>query len=149
MSVICCNQVPPNITRETNPMSDKPRVLIVEDDLAMVNMLKSMLEDEGFETRSALGEKALRIAQEYQPEVILLDVMMPVMDGLEWSTRAKADPVLSKIPIIALSAANSSTLKQTYQDLQADSFLRKPFDIDVLLNLVHSFSQQTKELRVG
>jgi CheY-like chemotaxis protein len=130
-------------------MSDKPRVLIVEDDPAMVNMLKNMLGDDGFETMSAIGEKALRLADEFEPDVILLDIMMPVMDGLEWSTRAKADPKLCRIPIIALSAANFSTLKRTFQDLQADSFLRKPFDIDALLDLVHSFSQQTKELKVG
>ena len=129
-------------------MSEKARVLIVEDDLAMVNMLKNMLQDEGYETRSAIGERALTIAEEYQPDVILLDVMMPVMDGLEWSHRAKANPLLSNIPIIALSAANFSTLKRTFQDLKADSFLSKPFDIDALLNLVDSFSQQSKDLRV-
>lgn len=128
-------------------MSDRIRVLIVEDDLAMVNMLKNMLGDEGFETRSAIGEKALKLAEEYQPDVILLDIMMPVMDGLEWSNRAKANPLLNKIPIIALSAANLSTLKRTFQDLQADSFLRKPFDIDALRNLVYSFSQQAKDIR--
>lgn len=129
-------------------MSEKTRVLIVEDDLAMVKMLKNMLQDEGYDTRSAIGEMALAIAEEYQPDVILLDIMMPMMDGLEWSHRAKANPRLRNIPIIALSAANFSTLKRTFQDLQADSFLSKPFDIDALLNLVYSFSQQTKDLRM-
>jgi two-component system cell cycle response regulator DivK len=129
-------------------MSEKTRVLIVEDDLAMVNMLKNMLGDEGFETMSAIGEKALNLAEEYQPDVILLDIMMPIMDGLEWSNRAKSNPLLSKIPIIALSAANISTLNRTFQNLQADSFLRKPFDIDALLNLVYSFSKQAKDIRL-
>lgn len=130
-------------------MSGKPRVLIVEDDLAMVSMLSNMLEDEGYETESAIGEKALRLGEEYQPDVILLDVMMPVMDGLEWSNRAKASPSLSKVPIIALSAANFSTLKRTFKDLQADSFLSKPFDMDALINLVYIFSQQSQDMRLA
>src|SRR5689334_11559893 len=106
-------------------MSEKARVLIVEDDLAMVKMLRNMLQDEGYETRNAIGEQALAIAEEYQPDVILLDIMMPVMDGMEWSHRAKSNPHLRNIPIIALSAANFSTLKRTFHDLQADSFLSK------------------------
>ena len=130
-------------------MSNKPRVLIVEDDLAMVGMLSNMLEEEGYETRSGIGEKALKLAEEYQPDVILLDVMMPVMDGLEWSNRAKATPSLSKVPIIALSAANFSTLKRTFKDLQADSFLSKPFEMDTLINLVYIFSQQSQNMRLA
>ncbi|MBN9390426.1 MAG: response regulator [Chloroflexi bacterium] len=130
-------------------MNNKPRVLIVEDDLAMVSLLTSMLEEEGFDTKDAIGEKALKLAEEYQPDVILLDIMMPAMDGLEWSNRAKANPFLRKVPIIALSAANFSTLKRTFQNLQADSFLSKPFDIDALLNLVYIFSQQAQATRLA
>ena len=130
-------------------MNNKPRVLIVEDDLAMVSLLSSMLEEEGFETKSAIGEKALKLAEDFQPDVILLDIMMPVMDGLEWSNRAKAHPSISKVPIIALSAANFSTLKRTFKDLQADSFLSKPFDLDALLNLVYIFSQQARQTRLA
>lgn len=123
-------------------MNEKARVLIVEDDLAMITMLQSMLEDEGFDTKNAVGEKALLLAEEFQPNVILLDIMMPGMNGLEWSNRAKANPNLNKIPIIALSAASFTTLKRTFKDLQADSFLSKPFEIDTLLNLIYSFSNQ-------
>jgi CheY-like chemotaxis protein len=131
-------------------MVHKTRILIVEDDAAMISMLKNMLEDEGFETRSSVGEAALKLAETYQPDVILLDVMMPVMDGLEWSNRAKSNPRLKKIPIIALSAANFATLKRTFKDLQADSFLSKPFEIDSLLNLIYSFSHhsQTSDMNV-
>jgi CheY-like chemotaxis protein len=127
---------------EKAPVLEKARVLIVEDDLAMITMLQGMLEDEGFETKSAVGEKALKLAEEYRPDVILLDIMMPVMNGLEWSNRAKANPNLAKIPIIALSAASFTTLKRTFKDLQADSFVTNPFEIDTPLNLVYSFSGQ-------
>ncbi len=126
----------------TSRPTDKCKVLIVEDDPTMVNMLKAMLEDEGYEVRNGLGQKALDIAREYRPDVILLDIMMPVMDGLEWSNQAKADPVLKNIPIIALSAADRGTLSTLFKDLQADSYLPKPFDLDVLMNLVYSLSHR-------
>lgn len=120
----------------------RQRVLIVEDDPAMIMLLESMLEEEGYEVRSGLGEKALQLAKEYHPDVVLLDVMMPVMNGLEWSNRAKSDPKLKNIPIIALSAADSGTLKTVYQNMQADSFLSKPFDMDVLMGLVYSLANR-------
>src|ERR1700694_5601280 len=123
-------------------MPTNNRVLIVEDDPAMINLLESMLEDEGYEAKSGLGETALEIAHHYQPNVVLLDIMMPNMDGQEWSERAKSDPELKNIPIIALSAADSGTLKRVYYDMQADSFLSKPFDIDVLMGLIYSLANR-------
>lgn len=129
---------------ETNSAASayKGRVLIVEDDPAMVALLESMLEEEGYEVRSELGEKALALALVYKPDLVLLDVMMPNMNGLEWSNRVKAHPQLKDIPIIALSAADAHSLKTTFKDLQADSFLSKPFDIDVLMNLIDSLSHR-------
>ncbi len=123
-------------------MEQKNRILIVEDDPVMVSMLENMLEDEGYEVRNATGEKALQMASEYKPNVVLLDIMMPQMDGLEWSNRAKADPYLKNIPIIALSAADNSTLRRIYKDMQADSFLSKPFDLNVLMGLVYSLANR-------
>ena len=120
----------------------KNRVLIVEDDPAMLTLLECMLEDEGYEVKSGLGHQALQMAHDYQPNVVLLDIMMPVMNGQEWSNRAKADPDLKDIPIIALSAADSHTLKKTFKDMQADSFLSKPFDINVLMDLVYSLANR-------
>ncbi len=123
-------------------MTNKNRVLIVEDDPAMINLLESMLEEEGYEFKSGLGENALQMAHDYQPDVVLLDIMMPNMNGQEWSERAKADPQLKDIPIIALSAADTGTLKRTYSNMQADSFLSKPFDIDVLMGLIYSLANR-------
>lgn len=123
-------------------MSLNNRILIVDDDPSIVNLLEGVLEDEGYEVRSAVGERALQIAHDYHPNVVLLDVMMPNMNGLEWSNRAKSDPLLKDIPIIALSAADNRTLKNTYKDLQADSFLSKPFDLDVLVSLVYSLANR-------
>ena len=120
----------------------KNRVLIVEDDPAMITLLESMLEEEGYEVQSGLGEKALQMAHDYRPDVVLLDIMMPTMNGQEWSNRAKSDPALRNIPIIALSAADTGTLKRAYQNMQADSFLSKPFDIDVLMGLIYSLANR-------
>ena len=86
-------------------MLNKGRILIGKDDKAMVAMLTTLLQEEGFEIRSALGQPALLLAEEFKPNVIiLLDLMMPqFLDGLEGSNRAKNNPKLSNIPIIVLS----------------------------------------------
>lgn len=117
----------------------KVRVLIVEDDPAVISFLQILLEGEGFEVKSALGWAALDLAEEFEPDIILLDIMMPVMNGLEWSNRAKANPLLRKIPIIVLSAAPVEDLKTKYMNLEASSFLAKPFNLDCLLNLVYAY----------
>ncbi len=133
-----------NASQEGNvPPASPCKILIVEDDVSMVTMLSAMLEDEGYIVSSGVGLKALDMARQDPPDLILLYIMMPIMNGLEWSNRAKADPALQNIPILALSAAESGTLKTIYKDLQADSYLPKPFDMNVLMNLVHSLSHNS------
>src|SRR5579871_3721426 len=75
-------------------------VLVVDDDPATVSFLEAALSVEGYEVLAALDEAALRVAHEQQPNVILLDLMMPGMDGVEVSQRLRADPVTAHIPII-------------------------------------------------
>lgn len=127
-------------------MNCKGRILIVEDDQAMITMLQYMLEDEGYDTRNAIGEKALALAEEYQPALILLDIMMPLMDGQEWSRRAKANPKLQNIPILVLSAASPEVLLYQYKDLQANCFLPKPFDLDRFMNLIDTYASNPQML---
>lgn len=127
-------------------MTSKGRILIVEDDLSMITMLQYMLEDEGYETRNAIGEKALALAEEFQPNLILLDIMMPLMDGEQWSIRAKANPKLKEIPIIVLSAASPEVVTYHYKHLQATTFLAKPFELDHLIDLVNSFKNNPDDV---
>src|SRR5438270_768621 len=121
-------------------MTCKGRILIVEDDKAMVNMLMYLLGGEDYEIKSGTGEKALGLAEEFQPDLILLDIMMYPMDGQEWSLRARANEKIKKIPIIVMSAASPEVIYYEYKDLQASSFLTKPFDIDRFINLVYAYT---------
>src|SRR5439155_24703749 len=112
-------------------------VLIVEDDADLREMMAQLLTLEGFQAATvANGREALQyLGGSEQPEVILLDLMMPVMDGWEFRRRQKADPQMSRVPVIVLSA-----LDQTRADgLAPDAFLKKPLDFDRLLELVRQY----------
>ena len=112
-------------------------ILIVEDDMDLREMMAQLLTLEGFRAASvANGKEALQyLTAGHNPEVILLDLMMPVMDGWEFRRRQQADPNLSDVPVIVLSALDQSRTR----DLHADAFLKKPLDFDRLLELVHEY----------
>jgi CheY-like chemotaxis protein len=112
-------------------------VLIVEDDEDLREMMAQLLSLEGFHTATvANGREALEYLHEAErPQVILLDLMMPVMDGWEFRRQQQADPVLAPVPVIVLSALD----QQRASSLGADAFLKKPLDFDRLLSLVRSY----------
>jgi len=114
-------------------------VLIVEDDADLREMMAQLLSLEGFHTAAvANGREALEYLQRSEsPEVILLDLMMPVMDGWEFRRHQQADPVLSHVPVIVLSALDQSRTP----GVDAAAFLKKPLDFDRLLDLVRSYCQ--------
>jgi CheY-like chemotaxis protein len=112
-------------------------VLIVEDDEDLREMMAQLLTLEGFHTATvANGREALEYLHEsVKPEVILLDLMMPVMDGWEFRRQQQADPALAPVPVIVLSALDHGRAS----DLEADAFLKKPLDFDRLLSLVRTY----------
>jgi CheY-like chemotaxis protein len=112
-------------------------VLIVEDDEDLREMMAQLLTLEGFHTATvANGREALEYLHEsVKPEVILLDLMMPVMDGWEFRRQQQADPALAPVPVIVLSALDHGRAA----DLEADAFLKKPLDFDRLLSLVRTY----------
>jgi len=114
-------------------------VLIVEDDADLREMMAQLLSLEGFHTAAvANGREALEYLQRSEsPEVILLDLMMPVMDGWEFVKHQQADPILSHVPVIVLSALDQSRTAS----VDAAAFLKKPLDFDRLLELVRSYCQ--------
>lgn len=112
----------------------KATVMVVDDDPAIVAVLREALEDEGYEVLSAVNGGAIPLARQRQPRVILLDIMMPGMDGVEVSKRLRADPTTAAIPIVAMSANN--TLIATASQMSMDDRLPKPFDIDGVCELV-------------
>ncbi len=108
------------------------RVLIVDDDPAILNMLDELLQDEKYETILATdGNEAISIARSKRPDLILMDLMLPVLDGAEAIRRLKGDPVTESIHIIAMSAG--ANLRLHADQLPADSVIGKPFDLNTLL----------------
>jgi len=109
-------------------------VLIVEDDDDLREMMAHMLTIEGFDAATvANGREALDYLQNAErPRVILLDLMMPVMDGWEFRRQQKADPDIAPVPVIVLSALDQARAST----VDAAAFLKKPLDFDRLLELV-------------
>ncbi len=114
-----------------------PTVFIIEDDVDTRDMLAKFLELEGYHVElAANGRQALDILQEGTTAcVIVLDLMMPVMDGWEFRRRQIEDARLKQIPTIVVSAAGRERLKQ----VNADAYLSKPVDMDELLQRVSQF----------
>lgn len=117
----------------------KATVLIVDDDPVIVDVLRAALEDEGYTVFAAVNGAALPLARQVQPGVILLDIMMPGMDGVEVSKRLRADPVTARIPIVAMSA--TSNLTALAGQMPIDDRLPKPFDLDGVSALVERWTQ--------
>src|SRR5690349_12160385 len=104
-------------------MASGAAVLVVDDDAAIRDMVTMALQDEGYEVVTAVGAQALAVARTVNPTVILLDIMMPDMDGIEVSRRLRADPATRNIPIIAMSA--TTVLSETASAMHADEHLPK------------------------
>jgi CheY-like chemotaxis protein len=116
------------------------KVLIVEDDRDIRGALREILHDEGFRPLEAVnGQDAIdRLGSMGEnPCVILLDIMMPVMDGWGFRTVQQADPQLSTIPVVVLTA--HANAEQTAREMLAAGFLKKPVSIDVLLKTVNRY----------
>lgn len=109
-------------------------VLVVDDDQDIIQFLCAALEDEGYRVLSAVDGAAIDLARDQQPSVILLDVMMPRMDGIEVSRRLRADPTTASIPIIAMSAQDR--LQATLTLMPVDDRLPKPFSLERLYEKV-------------
>jgi CheY-like chemotaxis protein len=114
-------------------------VLIVEDDEDLREMMAQLLSLEGFRTITvANGREALEYLHDAEkPQVILLDLMMPVMDGWEFRRQQRADPSLAPVPVIVLSALDQGRAAT----LDANAFLKKPLDFDRLLSLVRAYCE--------
>lgn len=128
-------------------MNDIPRILIVDDEPLNVNFLEQELEDLNYETITAVnGQEALGKIQSQSPDLVLLDIMMPIMDGFSVLESVKADPALRDIPIIVISASND--LKSVVKGIQlgAEDYLPKPFEPTLLQARIKS-SLEKKRLR--
>ena len=112
------------------------RVLIVEDEAGIAEVLADLLGDEGYETAVSVDGAALAAVADAPPALILLDVMMPGMDGPEVCRRLKADPRTAGVPVIFLTALPPETLAARLGDCPYDDVLSKPFTLDGVLAVV-------------
>ncbi len=114
------------------------RVLVVDDDRVIQQLLEVNLELEGYQVAGTAsdGQQAMKMARDLSPDLILLDIMMPKMDGLEVCRQLKADPKLSKIPVVLLSARAQDMDIREGLEIGADAYLTKPFDPVELLDVV-------------
>jgi CheY-like chemotaxis protein len=114
------------------------RVLVVDDDRVIQQLLEVNLELEGYEVVATAsdGREALDKIAELKPDLVILDIMMPKMDGLEVCRHLKADPSLAKIPVVLLSARAQDLDVREGLDIGADAYLTKPFDPVELLEVV-------------
>ena len=118
----------------------KGTVLVVDDDLDIVEVLAEALADDDYAVLAAVGGAALQIAHQAQPDVILLDIMMPDMDGIEVSRCLHADPVTAHIPIIAMSAYRQ--MDSLEEQMGAQGRLRKPFEFREMYALIARWMPQ-------
>jgi CheY-like chemotaxis protein len=118
---------------------DKKRILVVEDDQYIRDSLAELLQDEGYSVSVARdGQEGLdALAQTTLPDLILLDLMMPVKDGFQFRAEQRQDPRLAKIPVVIFSA--DTGVNQPHAQFEGAAILKKPVDLDALLSMVKQF----------
>ena len=116
--------------------SGKSKVLLVDDDTELVELMNKVLEEDGrFEVRIASnGFDAGMMVKEYRPDIIVLDVMLPDINGKEVCQRVRADPTLEEVRILCISGMVEEDKIQELRLAGADHFLHKPFDIMELID---------------
>ena len=118
------------------------RILVVDDEPQVVWMLQFSLEAEGYQTLSARdGRAALDEVREHHPSIVLLDIMMPVMDGWAFLEELQALPADERPRVIVVSSRSSLRDRAKAAELGADAFVAKPFNVDDLLVVLHDIEQ--------
>ena len=112
-------------------------ILIVEDEPKNLTLLRDLLQVSGYSTIEATdGTQGVELARTKSPDLILMDVQMPKMDGLEATRILKADATTSSIPVLALTSYAMKGDKERILEAGCDGYLTKPFDIKELLKIV-------------
>ena len=123
-------------------MTDKPKVLVVDDNPDILILLRTNLRATGFEpVEAANGEVALEKIESEHPDAVLLDLMMPVMDG--WTVLEELQGRDFRPPVIVLSAADASANVERAKGLGVAAYVTKPFDVMALVGLVREVVQRS------
>jgi two-component system alkaline phosphatase synthesis response regulator PhoP len=124
----------------------KQKIVVVDDEEDIVELLTFNLTKEGYDVSSAsTGEEALSLARTESPDLILLDLMLPGMDGLEVARRLKGEPSTKNIPIVMLTAKGEESDIVTGLELGADDYITKPFSRKVLVARLRTVLRRREE----
>ena len=130
-------------------MSTKPaqRVLVVDDDTDIVELLQYNLSKEGYEVKTATnGKRAVEIAREFLPQLILLDIMMPIQDGVETCRQIRDIPALKNTYIIFLTARSEEYSEVAAFEVGADDFITKPIKPRALVSRLSAMFRRNQQL---
>jgi CheY-like chemotaxis protein len=115
----------------------KAKILVVDDDASSLELIEAMLVPNGYEIITANdGSKAVAIIIEKKPDLILLDIMMPGLDGYSTLTKIKENQTISKIPVVMLTAMGFQLNKELALRFGAVGYITKPVDLDELLKTI-------------
>jgi len=116
------------------------RILIIDDEPELVKAVEVRLKASGYDVEVAYDGKAgIDKAKEVRPDLILLDFVMPMMDGYEVARELMADIEIKQIPIVVLTASQQKDLKARFREIGINAFIVKPFETSDLLNMVNKY----------
>jgi signal transduction histidine kinase/DNA-binding response OmpR family regulator len=128
-------------------VTDRPRVLIADDDKAIRQYLQQMLKEKYEVLEAVNGEEALAMMQKQLPDLVISDIRMDGMDGIELCKQIKKDGAMNHIPVVLLTASQGSDTEMQSIEGGADLYITKPFDKDLLLARVDNIFKTRNELR--
>ncbi|MBN1429418.1 MAG: response regulator [Anaerolineae bacterium] len=119
------------------------RILVVEDSPTVLYMVSRMLTDGGYQVMTAKdGEEAMTLAIKERPSLVLLDVILPKLNGYQVCRRMKSTPATAQIPVILITSKTKETDRFWGMEQGADDYVTKPFDAQQLLAVVNRFAPQ-------
>ena len=136
-----------SMTEESDPKTGKVSILIVEDNAQMRYLLHTILADKYHVIEAENGERGLQLAQEHIPDLIISDIMMPVMNGMEMLTQIRSKQTVSHIPVIMLTAkSDDESLIHSIRE-GVDSYIVKPFNSEILRARIENLLEQRARLQ--
>ncbi|MGD1848838.1 MAG: ATP-binding protein [Salibacteraceae bacterium] len=136
----------PMVPPSQRPLNDASRILVVEDNPEMIRFLKEQLGEDHQILTASNGREGWEVAREQIPDLVLTDVMMPELNGLELCKIIKETPATSHIPVVLLTALSDQNRKLEGLEAAADHYLAKPFDLEELRLILRNMLEQQKRV---
>lgn len=138
-----------DIVTKNNSDEELDTILIVDDNADIRSYLRSLLSAYYYVIDASDGRNGLRLARESVPDLIVSDVMMPIMNGLEFCSKIKADDVTCHIPVILLTARSNESQRIEGYEHGADAYITKPFNIDLLMTRIESMLANRRKIKLA